>query len=293
MTPTRREFLAVTAATPLLMGAAPPARAAAERMTLGVAAYSFRQALDLKKPTMTLFDFIDLAATLPVECVELTSYYWAETTAAYIAKLKARAAAKKLAASGVPIRSDFCVADPAKLRGEVAHVKTWTDRAADLGAATVRVFAGTYPKGADPAATRRQVIACLEECAEHAGKRGVVIAVENHHGITGTPADLLALVEPVKSKAIGVNADTGNFRTADPYADLAKVLPRAVVVQVKTEIFPNGGPAQEADLAKVVGLLHAAAYRGPVVLEYEAKPDAKLAVPKHLARLRTLIDAPR
>jgi hypothetical protein len=28
-----------------------------------------------------------------------------------------------------------------------------------------------------------------------------------------------------------------------------------------------------------------------VVLEYEAKPDAKVAVPKHLATLRKLLDA--
>ena len=59
-------------------------------LRLSLAAYSFRQALDLKKKkaTMTLFDFIDFAATLPLEAVELTSYYFAETSDSYLAKLK-------------------------------------------------------------------------------------------------------------------------------------------------------------------------------------------------------------
>jgi len=293
--PSRREFLAAAA---LACGAAargidPVARPAGvppgKAMTLSLAAYSFRQALDLKSPAMTLFDFLDLAATLPLDAVELTSYYFAETTPAYLAKLRDHAAARKLAISGVPVRNDFCLADPAKLRGEIAHVKAWTDRAADLGAATVRVFAGDLPKGDTLEATQARVVAALEECGTHAEKRGVVLALENHGGITATPAQLLALVKPVKSKALGVNVDTGNFKTADPYADVAAIAPYGVVVQVKTEVFP-GGKAEDADLAKLVGILRAANYHGAVVLEYEAKPDAKLAVPKHLAALRKLLD---
>ena len=295
--PTRRDFLAGAALAgsvavahaidPVVRPTGVPANKA---MTLSLAAYSFRQLLDLKKPAMTLFDFLDLAATLPLDAVELTSYYFAETTPAYLKRLRDHAAGKKLAISGVPVRSDFCLADPAKLRGEIAHVQAWTDRAADLGAATVRVFAGDLPKGDTLEATQARVVAALEECCAHAEKRGVLLALENHGGITATPAQLLALVKPVKSKALGVNVDTGNFKTADPYADVAAIAPYGVVVQVKTEVFPHG-KAEDADLAKVVGILRAANYHGAVVLEYEAKPDAKLAVPRHLAVLRKLLDA--
>ena len=295
---TRRKFLAAAAvagASAVARGIDPIVRPTGvpgnKALTLSLAAYSFRQALDLAKPTMTLFDFLDMAATLPLDAVELTSYYFAETTPAYLKKLRDHAAGKKLAVSGVPVRNDFCLADPAKLRGEIAHVKAWTDRAADLGAATVRVFAGNLPKGDTLEATQRRVVASLEECCAHAETRGVLLALENHGGITATPAQLLALVKPVRSKALGVNVDTGNFKTADPYADVAAIAPYGVVVQVKTEVFPAGRPAQDADLAKVVGILRSANYHGAVVLEYEAKPDAKVAVPKHLATLRKLLDA--
>ena len=88
-------------------------------LKLSLAAYSFRQFLDLKKPTMTLFEFIDFAAELPLDAVELTSYFWAEQTDAYAEKLKAHAAKKKLAISGVPVGNNFCVKDDAKYKKQI------------------------------------------------------------------------------------------------------------------------------------------------------------------------------
>ena len=108
---TRRQVLGAAAAVglaPAFGGAIDPIKRPGPKpdIKLSVAAYGFRNDLDLKKPKMTLFDFIDLAATMPVDAVELTSYYFAETTDAYFDKLKAHAAAKKLAISGVPVRRD-------------------------------------------------------------------------------------------------------------------------------------------------------------------------------------------
>src|SRR5262245_50067269 len=113
VTPTRRQFLATSTALALPVGfaaAIDPIKRPSDKpdLKLSLAAYSFNKQLDLKKPTMTLFEFIDLAAGLPVEAVELTSYYWAEQTDAYLEKLKDHAAKKKLVVSGVPVRSDFC-----------------------------------------------------------------------------------------------------------------------------------------------------------------------------------------
>ena len=290
---TRRHFLRASAAAvaaPAVAAAIDPVARPAGKpaLKLSLAAYSFRQALDLKKPTMTLFEFVDLAAGLPLDAVELTSYFWADTSDEYAAKLKAHCAAKKLAVSGVPIRSDFCQKDAAKWRADVDHTKAWIGRAATVGAATVRVFAGSVPKGDTLADAQKRVVAALEELCPVAEKAGVVLAVENHHGITDTPEHLLDLVKPVKSPALGVNVDTGNFATADPYADVAKIVPYGVVVQVKTEVAPNG-KKEPADLKRVVQILKDGNYSGFVTLEYEAAEDAKVAVPRHVAELRKLI----
>ena len=296
MSLSRRRFFAASAAIatgglcPPLASAIDPIKRPGPKpdLKLSLAAYSMRQFLDLKKPTMTLFDFIDYAADLPLDAVELTSYYWAETTDAYTDKLKAHAAKKKLAISGVPVGNNFCVKDDAAYKAQIQLVKDWTARAAKVGATTVRIFAGTLPKGDTLEEAQKRVVAAMNECCEVAEKLGVMLALENHGGITDTPEHLLDLVKPVKSKALGVNIDTGNFKTADPYADIAKIAPYGVVSQVKTEVFP-GGKVQEADLAKVVKILKDANFHGFVALEYEAKEDPKVAVPKYVKELRKLI----
>lgn len=289
---TRRRFLAAAAAAlPAASALAidPIKRPSARpELKLSLAAYSFRQALNLKKPTMTLFQFIDLASALPLDAVELTSYYFAETTDAYLDKLKAHAAAKKLAISGVPVGNNFCLRDDGARKAEVEKVKQWTARAAKLGAPTVRIFAGNLPKGDTLADAQKRVVAAIEECCATAEKLGVKLALENHGGITATPAQLLALVKPIQSPALGVNIDTGNFRTANPYADIAKIAPYGVVCQVKTEVYP-GGKKREADLPRVVKTLRDANYHGYVALEYEAKEDPKVAVPRYIRELRKLI----
>lgn len=292
MTLSRRQFLAASAA--LATGGVasaidpikrPPGKA---DLKLALAAYSYRDFLNLKKPTMTLFEFIDFAATLPLDAVELTSYYWAETTDAYAEKLRAHAEKKKLAISGVPVGNNFCVKDEKAYRAQIQSVKDWTARAAKVGATTVRIFAGSVPKGDTFEEAQKRVVAAMNECCEVAEKHKVYLALENHGGITDTPEHLLELVKPVKSQWLGVNIDTGNFHTPDPYADIAKIAPYGVVSQVKTEVYP-GNKKEEADLAKVVKILKDANFHGYVALEYEAKENPKVAVPRYAKELRKLI----
>ena len=171
---------------------------------------------------------------------------WPKPPTPYLKKLKAHAAKKKLAISGVPVGNNFCSGDDeAKHKDAIQTVKDWTARAAKIGAKTVRIFAGNLEKGDTLADAQKRVVAAMKECCAVAEKLGVLLALENHGGITDTPEHLLELVKPVKSKALGVNIDTGNFHTADPYADIAKIAPYGVVAQVKTEVSP-GGKKEEA-----------------------------------------------
>jgi sugar phosphate isomerase/epimerase len=285
----RRSFLAAAIAAPAI--AIDPIKRPSDKaaLKLSLAAYSFRQKLDLKKPSMTLFEFIDLAADLPLDAVELTSYFWAEQTAEYAKKLAAHAAKKKLAVSGVPVGNKFTLKDEAKLKDEVKKTLEWIALAGEVGAKTVRIFAGDLEKGEKLEDAQKRVVASVEACLPAAEKAGVLLALENHGGITATPDQLLALVKPIKSQWLGVNIDTGNFKTDDPYADVAKIAPYGVVCQVKTEINPGGKKKEEADLGKMVTILKDANFHGYVTLEYEAAEDAAVAVPRHVKELRKLI----
>jgi sugar phosphate isomerase/epimerase len=100
---------------------------------------------------------------------------------------------------------------------------------------------------------------------------------------------MLSVVKAVKHDWFGVNWDTGNFHTADPYADLEQLAPYAVVGQIKTEIHRAGKPPEEADLRRLTDILRAAGFRGYLALEYEAKEDPKTAVPRTIEALQKLM----
>ncbi len=270
----------------------PISRIGKPTIRLSLAAYSFRQALDLKKkpkPDMTLYDFIDLAVPQPLDAVELTAYYFPETTTDYLASLKGRCTRLGLDVSGTAVGNDFCVADPDKLKTQIASVKQWVEHTSRLGGKTIRIFAGNVPKGDTEEKARERCVASIQEACDYAAKYGIYLAIENHGGITGTADQILAIIKAVKHDYFGVNLDTGNFRTEDPYSDLAKIAPYAVTAQIKTEITPKGKPKEDADLKKLLDILRNTGYRGYVALEYEAAEDAKIAVPRHLLALRKLL----
>src|SRR6516225_8195647 len=104
----------------------------------------------------------------------------------------------------------------------------------------MRIFAGGVAKDDSEDKARERCVASIQEACDHAAKFGVYLALENHGGITGTLEQILALVKAVKHDWFGVNLDTGNFHTDDPYGDLEKLAPYAVTVQVKTEVQPKG-----------------------------------------------------
>ncbi len=299
-TTNRRGFLGrmmLAAAAPALAGstsalAIPPIwRRRPSRLKLSIAAYSYRKYLAAKPPQMDMFGFVDLAADLGFDAVEPTSYYFpADVDDAYLARFKQYAFLQGLDVSGTAIGNNFCLPPGEKRDEQLALTRLWIDRAAAIGAPVVRIFAGQVPKDAAEEDAVKWAVEGIKASLPHAAQRGVTLALENHGGITATPAQLLKLVEAVDAPNFGVNLDTGNFHGEDPYMEMALLAPYAVNVQVKTEIKRKGASAmEEANLGLIVSILHRAQYSGYVVLEYEAEEDPYTAIPLHARRLRQLI----
>jgi len=279
-------------ATPPAAKAIPPiGRTRPSHLKLSIAAYSYRDHLTSKPPRMTLFDYANLAADMGLDAIEPTSYYFPpDVDSAYLNKLKHHAFMLGLDISGTAIGNNFCLPPGPKRDEQLALARTWIDRAAELDAPVIRIFAGNVPKDTTEDQAVAWAIEGIKESLPHAVEKGVTLALENHGGITATPAQILKLVKAVDGPNFGVNLDTGNFHGEDPYAEIAELAPYAVNVQVKTEILRKGTKAkEEADLARLISILRDARYSGYVVLEYEAAEDPIAAIPRHIKRLRELI----
>ena len=207
----------------------------------------------------------------------------------YLARLKGKCTRLGLDISGTAIGNNFTSTDPAKLKAQMDYVKKWIEHTSFLGAKTCRIFAGGVEKGDTEEKARARCIAAIQEACDYAAKFGVILALENHGGLVATIDQMLAVVQAVKHDWFGVNWDTGNFHSADPYADLARLAPYAVTVQIKTEIRRAGQKKEAADLARLLDLLRAVSYRGYVALEYEAEEDPMTAVPRAVAALKKLL----
>lgn len=278
------------AARPL--DAAPPIRRNGKSyMKLSLAAYSFREALTAKpEPKMTLDDFVRLCAELDLDGTELTSYYFPSGFGHdYLIHLKQLTFRLGLDISGTAIANDFCLPPGEEREKSLAHTRRWVDYAAIMGAPVIRIFAGGVPAGDTEEAAIERCAQGINESLEYAAGKGVCLALENHGGITSTPEQMLRIIERVDdSPWFGVNFDGGNFRSADPYADLARIAPYAINVQLKTDVYRNG-QREDTDLERVIRILAEAGYRGYVVLEYEGKEDPATAVPRHIASLRKIL----
>lgn len=286
----RRDFFkagAALAALPLV-GAAPAV--AAPKYKLSLAAYSMRKFLDLKNPTMKLEEFIEKCVEWGCDGTELTEYYFPKpVTPEYVAKIKRTAIKAGLPITCTPIGNTF-THPPGEARDkQIAAMKQWIDISAELGSPAIRTFAGSVQKGSNEDEARKFCIETLNICLEHAAKRGVFLALENHGGIVATAEGMIAILDAIKHDWLGVNLDSGNFHTPDPYGDLEKIAPYAVTCQLKCEISPKGGKKQDADYGRIVDIMRKVKYRGFITLEYEAAEDPLTGIPKHLEMIRKVL----
>jgi sugar phosphate isomerase/epimerase len=304
-TATRRTFLqtASAAAAAVLAGPRkasaiqPFARQHGPHLKLSLAAYSYRKYLpDSRRTpaqqsaaTMTLHDFAAECARMGLDGTELTGYYVPEPLPdGYLQGLRRAAFLQGLTVSGTAIGNTFTYAPGPERDREIAHTRTWIDRAVQLGAPTIRIFAGNLQKGTTLEQAQQWCIEAIRTCCDYAASRGVILALENHGGIVSKADDLLTIVRAVDSDWFGVNWDSGNVGGADPYGELAKLAPYAVTAQIKTHIGRNGGH-EPADFARVLDTLRKADYRGWLALEYEDEEDPKTAVPRLIEQLQKLI----
>ena len=183
----RRQYFKLMSAAALAAAAAPLAHAAGKRrFRPAICAYSFRN--QLKAGTMKYADIIRMVADLGADGIDLTAYWFADTNDDTLFALKTLAyrSAVDIYTIGVRVR----LAQPtAELQAaELESLSKWLDVAEKLGASHIRIFGGAVPKGATEDQAVAWAVETLKRATEVAGKKGIILGVEDDGGIT-TNAD--------------------------------------------------------------------------------------------------------
>lgn len=191
--------------------------------------------------SLTLEQWIDMAATLGVDGLELYPGFLRTVEPEYLESIRAHIARQGMVVPMYCYSPDFTHPDPAWRAAEVERQLAAIDVLAAFGAPgrrTCRVLSGQRR----PEVTRRQGIAwtreCIQACVPHAERRGVVLAMENHYKdnfweFPEFAQHLDVFVEialGIDSPWFGVNYDPSNALLAgeDPLVVLDHVLPRVV-----------------------------------------------------------------
>jgi len=253
-------------------------------MRIGCCAYSYRDLLNSGE--MTLPDFIETCHQLGLDGVELTAYYFPTTDRPFLNDIKRCCASYGLHVAGTAVGSNFCQADEGKLREQIDMTKQWIDHSVVLGAPCIRVFAGPVPEGHTEDEAVAWAVAAMRECAEYGAQRGVIVALENHGGITATAPQVLRLVREVNHSWFGLNLDFGNFR--DPATEFAPVAKHAVTTHAKVTHHDASGQPQRVDYCFARQVMDAVGYKGYISIEFEEPEDPREGVPAFVEELKTV-----
>jgi sugar phosphate isomerase/epimerase len=297
----RRGLLAGSAATASLPSlAAQAAPAARRRLPIGVSTYSYWH---LRGPKYPIEKVIDDAARLGFDGVEILHRQMQDESLGYMNGLRRRAFTLGLDLYMLSIHQNFVSPNAEERRKNIEHTKHCVDLASQMGIPAIRLNSGRWNtirsfddlmkvKGIEPPLEGytdndafQWCIDSIQQCLPHAEKAAVVLALENHWGLTTDPKNVLRIWKAVNSPWLGINMDTGNY-PGDPYPGIELLAPHATIVQAKT--YHGGGVWYTLDLdySRIGSILRKHNFNGWISLEMEGNEDAATAVPKSLATLR-------
>ncbi len=293
-------MVAATCLAPTMPQPAAAATPAGKRIRLGVSTYSYWHFTSEKYP---IENVIDHAAVLGFDGVEILHRQMQDESTAYMNGLKRRAWEAGLDLIMLSIHQDFVDPSPGKRKEAIDHTKHCIDLAHQMGIPAIRLNTGRWgtirsfddlmaANGQEPAIegyTDDDAIGwCVDsigKCLPHAAEAGVVMALENHWGLSTRVDTLLRIYREVNHPWLGINMDTGNY-VGDPYPQIERLAPHASIIQAKT--YPGGGVWYTLDLDydRIARIVKDAGFNGYVSLEMEGNAPAEEAVAESYQTLR-------
>lgn len=198
---------------------------------------------------LSLPEWIELAATLQVDGVELYTAFLDGFEPRYLAQLKRRLDSVGLRMPMLCYSPDFVREDEAHRRAEVEEARHMIEVTAALGGEYCRVLSGQRrPNVGEEGVT--WVVECLEALIPTAEAAGVVLTLENHYkdGTWEYPEyaqsreRFLRILEALPSPWLRVQYDPSNAVVAgiDPYGLLEEVVDRVATVHASDRYLKGG-----------------------------------------------------
>ena len=199
--------------------------------------------------TMTVFEWIELAATLDVEGLEFYSGFL-EDDEAFLNRVKAALERRNLAMPMLCCSPDFTQPDPVLLEREIEREKRMIEITAFLGGRFCRVLSGQRRPGLTRENGVAQVVRVIKGLLPFAEEHGVVLTIENHYKDNywqfpefAQKMDVFVeIVEQLDSPWFGVNYDPSNTILAgeDPLELLDRVKYRVVTMHASDRYLKCG-----------------------------------------------------
>ena len=272
----------------------------APKPKLAVSSYSYWHFRD---PKVSIESVIEKASDLGVNGVDILHRQMDSEDKSYLQRLKRAAFINGVDLICLSIHQDFVDPSAEERKKNIDHTIKCIELASAMGIPSIRLNSGRWNtiKSFDDLMAARGVepilpghtedegfkwcIDAIEQCLPKAAEHGVILALENHWGLTRTPEGLLRVLDAIDSPWLGGLMDTGNF-LEDPYPKLEMIAPKTVFVQAKTYFGGGEWYTLDLDYSKVATILRKVNYHGYISLEFEGKEPAEVGVPKSLELLR-------
>ncbi|MEZ0299579.1 MAG: sugar phosphate isomerase/epimerase family protein [Candidatus Methylacidiphilales bacterium] len=200
--------------------------------------------------SMTLFQWIDIAATLGVDGLEFYSGFLKEDDEAWLASVKDYMTRAGLEMPMLCCSPDFTQPDPTLLEKEIVRQKRMIEIAAFFGGRFCRVLSGQRRPEVSREAGVEQVVRVISDLLPFAEQHGIVLNMENHYKDNywqypefAQRADVFVeIVERIHSPWFGVNYDPSNTILAgeDPLELLDRVKHRVVTMHASDRYLTHG-----------------------------------------------------
>jgi sugar phosphate isomerase/epimerase len=278
-------------------------------MRLGVSTYSYWHFRGDRYPIEKVMEH---AAELGLAGVEILHRQMESEELSYLMRLKRTAFSLGLDIYCLAIHQDFVQPNAEERQRHIDHTKHCLQLAHELGIPAIRLNSGRWKtvasfdelmqrggieppiEGYTESDAFGWVISAIEACLPAAERYGVVLALENHWGLTATARGTLKIVTAINSDWLKVCLDTGNLLRYEDgqviwkpdYEGMVSLAPHAVLVHAKTYFGGGEWYTLDIDYNRVAQILRQANFRGYISLEYEGKEDPHTGVPKSVAMLR-------